>query len=447
MGSKIKSLIYLIPVAAPLLVMLSFPPKIVIQAVSYHLIGSFSVSVPQGPIFFSPFQLIQPPLQQTMVTIVTLSTNQIFSITGIICVTGLALGGVYAVITILLGDWIASRLLHIINLESNEYDWLQTEITKISKKLSISTPQVALVEDLRPNAFTMGNGRKTKIVFTIGLLNILDKEEILAVASHELAHVKNHDFLFKVLSNSLTAVSFFNPLAYFAFFNSQREREMLADENGVKLLQNSDSLAKALTRITKALQNLPSEGKLIRLTSNLLVTSPIIHRPQILSSHPKINFRLRNINQLTTAKPKGLKLSKLIVAIVLTCVIIIAGATTTYALANLQSGYVTPKMVLTGSAYVKGVSTDSMSPNIVLISSNLTFDSIPDRVSSWQNPNPYFIPPYLTQQIETPNFDQNQAECITHETPPTFREANPPDQISIIYALANENGAALIIKA
>jgi heat shock protein HtpX len=446
MSSKTKSLIYLIPVAAPLFVMLSFPPKIAIQAVSYHLIGSFSVSVPRGPMLFSPFQLIQPPLQQTMVTLVALSTNQIFSITGIICLTGLALGGVYAVTTILMGDWIASRLLHIINLESNEYDWLQTEITKISKKLSIPTPQVALVEDLRPNAFTMGNGRKTKLVFTIGLLNILDKEEILAVASHELAHIKNHDFLFKTLSNSLTAVSFFNPLAYFAFFNSQREREMLADENGVKLLQKPGSLANALTKITKALQNLPSEGKLIRLTLNLLVTPPIIHRPQILSAHPKINLRLRNINQLTTAKPKGLKPSKLIVAIVLTCVIIIS-ATTTYALVNLQSGYTTPKIVLTIPDYVKGVSTDSSGNYIILIDSNQTFNPMLDQISSLQNPNPYIIPPYLTQQIETPNFDQNQAEYITHETPPTFRETNPPDQIAIIYALANENGAALIIKA
>ena len=447
MGSKIKSLIYLIPVAAPLLVMLSFPPKIVIQAVSYHLIGSFSVPVPQGPIFFSPFQLIQPPLQQTMVTLVALSTNQIFSITGIICLTGLALGGVYATTTILMGDWIASRLLHIINLESNEYDWLQTEIAKISKKLSIPTPQVALVEDLRPNAFTMGNGRKTKLVFTIGLLNILDKEEILAVASHELAHIKNHDFLFKALSNSLTAVSFFNPLAYFSFFNSQREREMLADENGVKLLQKPDSLANALTKITKALQNLPSEGKLIRLTSNLLVASPIIHKPQILSAHPKINLRLRNINQLMTAKPKGLKPSKLIVAILLTCVIIVAGVATTYALVNLQSGYVTPKMVLTGSSYVKGASTDSMSPNIVLISSNLTFNSMPDRVFSWQNPNPQIISPFNPAELNEPShFNQNHAECITHQTSLDALRTSIPNQIAVLYALTNENGKTLIIK-
>ena len=438
-GSKTKSLIYLIPLVAPLFVMLSFPPKMAIQAVSYHLIGSFSVPALQGPILFSPFQLMQPPLQQTMVTLVALSTNQILSITGIICLTGLALGGIYAVTTIVMGDWIASRLLHVINLESNEYDWLQTEIAKISKKLSISTPQLALVEDLRPNAFTMGNGRKTKLVFTIGLLNILDKEEILAVASHELAHVKNHDFFFKTFSNALTAVSFFNPLAYFAFFNSQREREMLADENGAKLLQKPDSLANALTKITKALQNLPSEGKLIRLTSNLLVTSPIIHRPQILSGHPKIDLRLRNINQLTRPKSKGLKPSKLIVAILLTCVIIVAGVASTYALVNLQSGYVTPKIVLTGSAYVKGDSTYSMGTHIILISSNLTFNPMPGQISIWQNPNPQNTSASNPAELNEPsNFNQNQAQY--------HPGTNLPNQIAIIYTLTNENSTTLIIK-
>jgi heat shock protein HtpX len=447
MGSKTKSLIYLIPIVAPLFVMLSFPPKIVMQAVSYHLIGSFSIPVPRGPILFSPFQLIQPPSPQTMVTLVALSTNQILSITGIICLTGLALGGIYAVTTIVMGDWIASRLLHVINLGSNEYGWLQTEIAKISKKLSISTPQVALVEDLRPNAFTMGNGRKTKLVFTIGLLNILDKEEILAVASHELAHIKNHDFFFKTLSNSLTAVSFFNPLAYFAFFNSQREREMLADENGAKLLQKPDSLANALTKITKALQNLPGEGRLIRITSNLLVSSPIIHRPQILSAHPKINLRLRNISQLTTAKPKGLKPSKLILVIMLTCIIIVAGATTTYALVNLQSGYVTPKIVLTGAAYVKGASTDSIGTHIILISSNLTFNPMLGQISSLQNPNPQIISPSNPASLNEPsNFNQNQAEYITPKTSLVIPGTNLPNKIAIIYTLKNENGITLIIK-
>src|SRR5208283_5926657 len=62
MGSKTKSLIYLTPIVAPLLVMFSFPPKSMIQTVSYRLIGSFGIPVHQGPTLFSPFHPITPPL-------------------------------------------------------------------------------------------------------------------------------------------------------------------------------------------------------------------------------------------------------------------------------------------------------------------------------------------------------------------------------------------------
>jgi heat shock protein HtpX len=444
-GSRTKSLIYLIPISGPLFITLTSPPKMAIQAVSYHLIGSFTSFTPQAPIAFSPFQLIQPPLQQSIVTLVAFSTNQILSITGIICLMGLAVGGIYAVTTLALGDWIASRILNVINLAPNEYEWLQAEIAKVAKKLSIATPQVALVEDLRPNAFTMGFGRKTKIVFTIGLLNVLDKEEIFAVASHELAHIKSHDFFFKTISNALTAVSFFNPLAYFSFFNAQREREMLADENGAKLLQKPDSLAKALTKITAALKNLPKEGRFIRLTSNLLVTSPIIHRPQILSAHPKIDLRLRNISQLNAPKPKHLKTNKLIAAVILTCVIVIAGATVTCAMVSLQTGYTTTKMALTIPTGFKVVSTDATSNHIILIESNLTYSPMPNRIATMEHLSPQVFPAPAPVVQDAPGFYQNQPQYMTARLATPLYLIDQPNP-AIIYAFTNETGTFLIIK-
>jgi hypothetical protein len=177
------------------------------------------------------------------------------------------------------------------------------------------------------------------------------------------------------------------------------------------------------------------------------VASPIIHRPKILSGHPKINLRLKNINQLTTIKPKRLKPNKLIVAIFLTCIIIVAGATTTYALVNLQSGYVTPKTVLTGAACVKGASTDSIGSHIILISSNLTFNPMLGQISGLQNPNPQIISPSNPAQLNEPsNFNQNQAEYITPQTSQVILGTNLPNQIAVIYALTNENGTTLIIK-
>ena len=382
LGSKIKSLLYLIPVAAPLLVMAYFPPKAVMQAISCHYLGQ--INMPTAPAFFSYFPGSAAPTTQTF-TLISYSTTQILSVTGIICITGLALAAVYAVTTLIAGNWLASRVLHVITLEADEYNWLQTEIKSICKRLNIKTPKVGLVEDLRPNAFTMGYGVKTRLVFTVGLLNLLNHDEILAVAAHELAHVKNHDFLFKTLSNSITAASFFNPLAYFSLFNSQREREMLADENGAKLLRKPDTLANALTKITHTLKSLPGESRITRLTSNLLVTSPIIHRPQILSSHPKIDLRLKNINQLR-AKPRRLKPSKFVIALALTCIVAVAGVTATFALANLQNGYVTPKNVLAGSTSTVETTVNYVN-HIVFINEDLISNETIAHIQELQNIN------------------------------------------------------------
>ena len=389
--------------------------------------------------------MIQPSPQQLIVTLVAFSTSQILSITGIICIIGLAVGGIYAVTTLALGDWIAGRVLNVINLAPNEYEWLQKEIAEVAKKLSIATPQVALVEDLRPNAFTMGFGRKTRIVFTLGLLNVLDKEEIFAVASHELAHIKSHDFLFKTLSNSLTAVSFFNPLAYFSFFNAQREREMLADENGAKLLQKPDTLANALTKISSALKNLPKEGRFVRLTANLLVTSPIIHRPQILSAHPKIDLRLRNISQLNMPKPKIVKTNKLVAAMVLACIIVIAAATVTGALANLQAGYATPKVTLAIPTAFKGLSNDASGNQIILITSNLTTSKMTDQIYSLQNPSALTISTPNQEMENAPGFYQIHPQyAAAGSMTPSYMVHQP--QPTFIFAFTNKTGSFLIVK-
>jgi Zn-dependent protease with chaperone function len=223
-------------------------------------------------------------------------TSTVLSVTGIMCYVGLIAGGLFALSMVLADDRLARKVLHVILLSPEEHQWLQAKVAELSKKLAINTPKIGVVEDLRPNAFTIGYGRKATIVFSIGLLNILSKEETVAVASHELAHVKNNDFFFKVISNALTTVSFFNPLAYISSSSAQREREMLADERAVELLEKPSALADALAKICKAIQNLPKESALVNFSSNLLVTSSVLHRVGILSTHPRLDTRLRRIS-------------------------------------------------------------------------------------------------------------------------------------------------------
>jgi beta-lactamase regulating signal transducer with metallopeptidase domain len=234
-------------------------------------------------------------------------------------------------------DRVARKVLHVISLSPGEHQWLQTKVAELSKKLAIASPKIGVVEDLRPNAFTIGYGENSTIVFSIGLINILDREEIVAVATHELAHVKNHDFFYKTLTSALTVVSFFNPLAYIVSSTGQREREMYADERAIELSEKPAALGNALAKICKAIQSLPKESILISFSSNLLVTSSVLHRLGILSTHPRLDKRLRNISE-----PRSrihLNHRRAVLAVSLTLLLVCSAIAVSFAMVDLQTGF------------------------------------------------------------------------------------------------------------
>ncbi|MDD2486838.1 MAG: M48 family metallopeptidase [Candidatus Gracilibacteria bacterium] len=77
------------------------------------------------------------------------------------------------------------------------------EIYNIVENLCISrglpTPSIGILEDDSLNAFAVGwNPKKAWIVFSRGILEKLNKQEIEAVAAHELTHIMNKDGLLLV---------------------------------------------------------------------------------------------------------------------------------------------------------------------------------------------------------------------------------------------------------
>jgi Zn-dependent protease with chaperone function len=331
LGQRTKSLVYLVPLALPLAVMLvSFP------STSIQIINAF----PVGPFL--------PPSQPAYV--LTVSTSTVLSVTGVICIIGLIAGALFALSMVLADDRIARKVLHVILLSPEEHQWLQAKVAEYSKKLAIAPPKIGVVEDLRPNAFTIGYGRRATIVFSVGLLNILNQEEIEAVASHELAHVKNNDFFFKTISNALTAVSFFNPLSYFASSTAQREREMYADERAIDLLEKPSALGDALAKICKAIQALPKENMLVNFSSNLLLSSSVLHRVGILSTHPRLDTRLKRISAPRPSS-KHWSSRNTWLAFLLSVLLILSAVAVSLMMADLQVNFTAD---FAASQYLKG---------------------------------------------------------------------------------------------
>lgn len=69
---------------------------------------------------------------------------------------------------------------------------LQATVDRLAQTIHAPAPQVAVVDDPRPNAATVGGGAGTLFV-TTGLLDLLGGEELRAVLAHELAQLRHHD--------------------------------------------------------------------------------------------------------------------------------------------------------------------------------------------------------------------------------------------------------------
>ncbi len=168
----------------------------------------------------------------------------------------------------------------------------------------ISKPRVYLIPDSDPNAFATGSGpEKSAVAVTAGLLDALDREELQAVVSHEMAHVKNYDVrlmtVVAALVGSVLLISDWGRrgigwgggrrrssrdgggggggvvlLVFFVLWilslilapliarlvamAVSREREYLADASGSELTRNPLALASALEKIDAAKEPTPS---------------------------------------------------------------------------------------------------------------------------------------------------------------------------------------------
>ncbi|CAB49496.1 Heat shock protein/ Zn-dependent protease with chaperone function, M48 family [Pyrococcus abyssi GE5] len=74
--------------------------------------------------------------------------------------------------------------------------WLYDGIARMANRARIQTPTIYIEDNPIPIAYSFQNS----IVLSAGLFEILDRDEILAVAAHEIGHIKNGDtFLFPLL--------------------------------------------------------------------------------------------------------------------------------------------------------------------------------------------------------------------------------------------------------
>jgi len=177
---------------------------------------------------------------------------------------------------------------------------LDNVVEEMAIASGLPKPAVYVIPDSDPNAFATGSGpEKSSIAVTAGLLDALNREELQAVVSHEMAHVRNYDvrlmtvvaalvgsvllisdwgrrgigwggrrrssraggggiFLLVFLVLWVVSLVLAPLIARLVAMAVSREREYLADASGSELTRNPLALASALEKIDAAVAPTPS---------------------------------------------------------------------------------------------------------------------------------------------------------------------------------------------
>ena len=208
-------------------------------------------------------------------------------------------------------------------------------VAELADRAGLPMPRVYIMDNPQPNAFATGrNPQNAAIVATSGLLDMLSRDEVAGVISHELAHIKNRDTLLMTVTATLAGA--ISMLAQFGMFfggghrdsnnNSgmgvigtlvmvvlaplaamlvqmaiSRTREYAADNIGARISGNPAGLASALAKIDAAareIENVPAEQN--PATAHLFIINPLsgVRMDNLFSTHPATENRIAALEQL-----------------------------------------------------------------------------------------------------------------------------------------------------
>lgn len=106
-----------------------------------------------------------------------------------------------AFISLGISRWMAKRAYGIQLVTDNSTDYNAREIHAMVARLARQanlpeTPEVGIYQSSEPNAFATGPTKKRSLVaFSTGLLESMSKQEVEAVAAHEISHISNGDMV------------------------------------------------------------------------------------------------------------------------------------------------------------------------------------------------------------------------------------------------------------
>lgn len=224
-------------------------------------------------------------------------------------------------------------------IQPDEGPDLHALVDELSRRAGIPKPRVYVVPSVTPNAFATGrNPQHAAVAVTEGILNILTREELMAVLAHELGHVRNRDILVGTIAATLAgAISMlanmfmwtsmmggrsneregsafgvigavlamiFAPMAAALIQMAiSRSREYGADEASARLMGSGRPLANALRKLHNGNAYLAMQGQEARVepaTAHMFIVNPLSGQgfAGLFSTHPPVEERIARLEAM-----------------------------------------------------------------------------------------------------------------------------------------------------
>ena len=165
-----------------------------------------------------------------------------------------------------------------------EEHWIGEYVSLLARFEGLRGVRLRIVESDEALAMAIG-GKEPHILVSRGLATFLDRDELATVVAHELMHLKHHDAEFKVFSQVLSRILFFDPFSKFFDPAVHREREYLADETSARSTGKPAALASALLKIV-------DRGAPTKATWGLSIYAP---GRGLFSRYPPIDERVHRL--------------------------------------------------------------------------------------------------------------------------------------------------------
>jgi heat shock protein HtpX len=267
--------------------------------------------------------------------------GQFFSDSNFYLVVGFFISFLSAVGSYFYSDKIVLWLNHAKPADKKNFFNFYTVAENLAIAAGLPKPALYVIDDPAPNAFATGRDPRHAVVcVTTGLLDVMDREELEGVISHELSHVKNYDILLasiiSVLVGSISLIAHWvmrsfwwggiggrdrdreqtNPIMFVLFIFAliltpiaatliqlavSRRREYLADASGALLTRNPKGLAMALEKISQ--YDYPMRNA-STATANLFISNPLKTKKSsswfvnLFSTHPPIEERIKILESM-----------------------------------------------------------------------------------------------------------------------------------------------------